>query len=128
MTIRNARPSDAPAWEAMRCKLWPDGAAEHADEIADFFADGAKEPCAVLVAEDEPGRLIGVAELSLRDDVAGLAGERTGYVEGLYVVPEWRSRGIAQKLLREAKLWAYKNNCTAFASDRAERVIIDKRF
>lgn len=128
MIIRSVRPSDASAWEAMRCALWPDGAEEHPAEIAAFFAGSLNEPCAVFVAEDEPGSLVGVAELSIRNDVARIAGKRTAYVEGLYVMRERRGRGLARELLRVAKQWARDNQCEAFASDRADRVIIDKTF
>jgi aminoglycoside 6'-N-acetyltransferase I len=128
MIIREVRASDADVWKAMRCALWPDGAEEHRAEIVAFLAGDAHEPRAVFVAEDESGLLVGVAELSIRNDVAGIAGKRTGYAEGLYVVPERRGRGIARKLLHAAKLWARENQCEAFASDRTDRVIIDRRF
>jgi aminoglycoside 6'-N-acetyltransferase I len=128
MIVRKVRPSDAPVWEAMRCDLWPGGAEEHATEIAEFFAGRLEEPCEVLVAEDEFGRLAGVMELSIRDDVAGLLGKRTGYIEGLYVPPNDCWRGIARELVRAARVWARSNECEAFASDRAGRVVIDNRF
>ncbi len=128
MIVRKVRASDAPVWEAMRCDLWPDGADEHAFEIAQFFAGRLEEPCEVLVAEGESGQLVGVMELSIRDDVAGLPGNRTGYIEGLYVPPKDRWRGIARELVRAARAWARSNKCEAFASDRAGRLVIDRRF
>ena len=127
MRIRPIRPSDAASWESMRRDLWPDGAHEHAAEISAFFAGAIDEPSGVFVAE-ESGLLVGVAGLSVRDDIAGLPGKRTGYVEGLYVIPEGRGRGIARQLLRAAKLWARSNQCDAFASDRGDRIIVDRRF
>jgi aminoglycoside 6'-N-acetyltransferase I len=126
--VRKVRPSDAPVWEAMRCDLWPDGAQEHRLEIAEFFAGRLEEPCEVLVAESESGQLVRVMELSIRDDVAGLVGKRTGYIEGLYVPPKYRWRGIAREMARAARVWARSNKCEAFASDRAGRVVIDRRF
>jgi aminoglycoside 6'-N-acetyltransferase I len=126
MIIREVRQTDVAAWEKMRCDMWPDGVEDHAKEIAAFFEGGLEEPCAVLVTEDESGTLIAVAELSIRYDVAGLAGEKTGYVEGLYVRHEWRGSGIARTLLRASKEWALSERCEAFASDRAGRVIIER--
>lgn len=128
MIIREARPTDAAAWEQLRCELWPDGVEDHAKEIAAFFAGKIEEPSFVLVVEDESSAMIAVAELSIRHDVSGLTGTRTGYVEGLYVKPKWRNRGIARKLLQLSRDWAQKNNCEAFASDRAGRVVIIERF
>lgn len=126
MIVREVRQTDVPAWEKMRCDMWPDGVEDHAKEIAAFFGGGLEEPCAVLVAEDESGTLIAVAELSIRYDVVGLAGTKTGYVEGLYVRHEWRGTGVARTLLRASKEWVQSEKCEAFASDRAGRLIIER--
>ena len=126
MIIREVRPDDAADWLAMRRELWRDGD-DHDVEIAAFFAKSLIEPEAVLVAEED-GLLIGVAELSLRRDVAGLEGKLTGYVEGLFVRPAFRGRGVALRLLRASQEWARGCGCVAFASDRADRVIVDWEF
>ena len=110
----------------MRCELWPDGD-DHDEEIASFFAGSLEEPEVVLVADDD-GLLIGVAELSLRRDVAGVEGKLTGYVEGLFVRSPFRGRGIALQLLRASQDWARERGCVAFASDRAGRVVVDWEF
>jgi aminoglycoside 6'-N-acetyltransferase I len=128
MLIRHITPADSSVWESMRCDLWPEGEAEHASEIASFFAGTLCEPAAVLVAEDEEGTIAGFAELSLRTDQSRLEGQRVGYVEGLYVRPELRGRNIARSLLKESRNWARQQGCTGFASDRADRIIIDRSF
>ena len=127
MTIRPIEPSDAATWERLRRDLWPEDPESHAVEIASFFAGSLAEPQAVLVAQEGPN-LIAFAELSIREDFPGLAGKRVGYVEGLYVTPAFRGRGIARTLLSASKSWARENHCDAFASDRAERIIVDPRF
>lgn len=111
----------------MRRDLWPEGAEDHGHEIAAFFAGALDEPQAVLVVQDGSS-LIAFAELSTRDDIKELAGKKVGYVEGLYVVPSFRHRGVARKLLSAARLWARQNRCEALASDRAERIIVDPHF
>lgn len=127
MTIRPIEPSDAASWERLRRELWPEDPESHAEEIASFFAGALPEPQAVLVAQEGPN-LIAFAELSIRVDIPGLAGKRVGYVEGLYVTPPFRGCGIACTLLLASKSWARENHCEAFASDRAERIIVDPRF
>jgi hypothetical protein len=102
--IREIRPEDAAEWLVMRRELWPDGD-DHDVEIAAFFAGSLDEPETVLVAEDGE-LLIGVAELSLRRDVAGSNGKLTGYVEGLFVRPAFRGRDVAWGLLRASQAWA----------------------
>lgn len=126
MLIRDITSNDSSAWLAMRRELWPDGD-DHDVEIAAFFAGSLEEPEAVLVAEED-GLLIGVAELSLRRDVAGLEGKLTGYVEGMFVRPAFRGSGVGLRLLRASQEWARSRGCVAFASDRAGRVVVDWGF
>jgi len=126
--IRHAVPADAPSWEVLRCELWPDGTADHGPEIASFFAGTLPEPAAVLVALIPSGEMIGFAELSIRTDLPSLEEVRAGYVEGLYLRPEFRGRGIARQLLLASRQWARDQKCAAFASDRAGRIIVDGRF
>ncbi len=77
----------------MREALWPCGS--HASEIVSYFAGTFDEPQAVLVAELESGKPIAVIELSMRKDLAETGSCLTGYVEGLYVVPEHRPLSLA---------------------------------
>ena len=127
MIVRHIRPSDAATWESMRRDLWPEDPESHAAEIAAFFAGTLAEPQAVLVAQEDSA-FVAFAELSIRDDIPGLAGKRVGYVEGLYVLRTFRARGIARTLLAAGKSWGRENHCEAFASDRADRIIVDPRF
>ena len=126
--IRSVTPADAPAWEEMRCAMWPDGCSDHGLEIASFFAGTLTEPEAVMIAETEDHHAIALLELSIRLDVPGLEGLPVGYVEGLYIKPEARGQDLARQLLRESGEWARRHNCTGFASDRAGRIVIDRSF
>lgn len=126
--VREVALSDAPVWTALRGELWPDGVSEHGAEIAAFFRGTLPEPSAVLLSETIEGKIVGFAELSFRGDVPGLEGKRVGYVEGLYVIPEFRNKGVATKLLRASRSWATRQKCEAFASDRAGRFVIDRGF
>ena len=126
--VRHIAREDAEGWKKLRGDLWPEGGADHAAEIASFFAGTLEEPVAVLVSEGSNGEILGFAELSIRMDIAGLEGKRVGYVEGLYVRPEARQHGVARVLLREARSWARREACIAFASDRAGRIVVDKKF
>jgi len=56
--------------------------------------------------------------LSLRSDyVEGTNSCPVGYIEGLYVKPEFRRRGIAEKMVDHAKEWSKQYGCTELASD-----------
>jgi aminoglycoside 6'-N-acetyltransferase I len=125
--VREATPYDARVWEILRGELWPDGVEDHRPEIVSFFAGTLIEPTFVLMAE-RSGTIVGFAELAVRDDVEGLEGRRVGYVEGLYVRPDFRQQGVATKLLRASRSWAREEKCDVFASDRAGRIVIDRSF
>gem|GEM_PF-960755 len=61
---------------------------------------------------------IGAAHVSLRREyVEGTDGGAVGYLEGIFVLPEYRLNGIARSLLGECRKWAVQNECEAFASD-----------
>lgn len=129
LMIRAMTPADAGTWQSLRRDLWPDGAEDHGPEIAMFFAGHPFEDLtAAFLAEDCNLVVLGYAELAIRLDVEGLAGVRTGYVEGLYVVPEFRHCGVAWELLRFSRRWAQQQGCEAFVSDRAGRIVVDKTF
>ena len=40
-----------------------------------------------------------------------------GFVEGVYVIPGWRRRGIARQLFEAIADWARANGCRELASD-----------
>src|SRR5712671_4122533 len=66
-TVRPATRRDSDAWLRLRHALWPEGSeSEHRAEIEQFFAGRLWEPLAVLLAEDGAGRVLGLAELSIR--------------------------------------------------------------
>ena len=118
MIVRPAAASDAAAWLAMRVALWPEGTAEsHAREIDRFFAGELQMPLAVLVAVNDDGGLVGFAELSIRAYAEDCTTDRVAYLEGWYVTPEMRRRGIGRALVAAAEDWARRQGCTEFASD-----------
>jgi len=110
--------ADAAAWLAMRRALWPDDSQDsHAAEIEKFFAGELREPLAVLIASDERDTPLGLAELSIRNYAEDCATDRVGYLEGWYVAPEARRRGIGRALVSAAEDWARQQGCIEFGSD-----------
>jgi aminoglycoside 6'-N-acetyltransferase I len=128
LTIRPVVRTDAAEWLRLRTLLWPDGADEHAQEIDAFLEGKLDEPDAVFLAQDGSGHVLALLELAIRSELLEMKNERIGYVEGLFVEPEARGRNIARKLLEFSREWAKKEGCTVLASDRAERIIVHKRF
>lgn len=61
---------------------------------------------------------IGFAQCSLRNDyVEGTKSSPVGYLEGIYIKPEYRNQGYAKELLKKCEKWASEKDCIEFASD-----------
>ena len=83
-----------------------------------FFAgEFPRGPWAVLLAEDEDGRILGLAELSLRPYAEGCRSTPVAYLEGWFVLPEARGHGVGRALVVAAETWGRSQGCTEFASD-----------
>ena len=116
--VRHARPDDARGWSLLRHALWPDESPEElAHEAEAFFSGGETMLRAVLVAETERGELLGFAELSLREYAEDCRTSPVAFLEGWYVIPSARRKGIGRALVTEAEAWGRSQGCREFASD-----------
>ncbi len=120
-TTHRVRPvvrDDAVAWLRMRCDLWPDDTeTEHRAEVERFFKGELREPLGVLLAVDAAGNSLGFAELSIRAYAEDCLTDRVAYLEGWYVAPNARRRGVGRALVAAAEDWGRAQGCTEFASD-----------
>lgn len=117
MSTRYVTKRDDRDWLELRCALWPEGSRdEHRKEIESFLGGTAREPQAVLIAERD-GRVVGLAELSIRPHAEGCSSDRVAFLEGWYVVPEFRRVGVGRELVEAAEQWAVGEGCSEFGSD-----------
>jgi aminoglycoside 6'-N-acetyltransferase I len=116
--VRHARAADLESWAAMRQALWPDESpGELRGEAAKFFTGGDTLLRAVLLAETSDGTVAGFAELSLRPYAEDCRTSPVAFLEGWYVTPPLRRRGVGRVLVAAAEEWARAQGCSELASD-----------
>jgi aminoglycoside 6'-N-acetyltransferase I len=73
---------------------------------------------AAFIAHEGPDGPAGFAEASIRHDyVNGTHTSPVGFLEGIYVMPGQRRKGIAAALVESVSAWAQSRGCTELASD-----------
>jgi len=113
MTVRPLQSQDLPAYFPLRMALRPDSAANFELEVAEILQ---AEHLAAFVAEQD-GNLVGFVEASLRSYAEGCDSSPVGYLEGWYVAPQYRLKGVGRRLVQAAEDWARAQGCTEMASD-----------
>ncbi len=114
--IRPVETSDKTRWLNLRCALWPTGEPSHEREIERYFQGKSKVPQFVLIAAVD-SYLCGFAEYSIRAYAEACKTDHVGYLEGLYVEPEYRGKGVGRALVEAGEEWARGEGCIELASD-----------
>jgi aminoglycoside 6'-N-acetyltransferase I len=139
--VRAARLEDRDAIARMCAALWPDASAvEHGREVLQKIEGRSLStlPVTIFVAEVAAGgqtaegqgsqgaldvrpsqdQLIGFIEVGLRSHADGCDESHTvGFLEGWYVIADWRGRGVGHRLVTAAEEWARGHGCVEMASD-----------
>ena len=115
MDIRVAAMKDMDTVATLACRLWPHHTREEMlEEHTALLGDGRN---AFFLAW-ESGVPAGWAHVSLRRDyVEGTDHSPVGFLEAIYVEPEYRRQGVARALLAVCEEWAAAQGCREFASD-----------
>lgn len=117
MTIERCSSLNQPGWLEFRLALWTDASA---DDHRAYMAIALAQPerFLQLMMYDAQRQPIGFIEGSIRADyVNGTETSPVGFVEGVYVAPAWRRRGVARALFDAIGDWARARGCRELASD-----------
>lgn len=104
-------------WLSLRRQLWPEGSQEeHLAEMQAFIDQpGSFFQLIAYTADRQPA---GFVEAALRTDyVNGTESSPVAFVEGIYVAPPYRRKGIGTLLVAAVVSWAKACACTELASD-----------
>ncbi|MCL4219916.1 MAG: GNAT family N-acetyltransferase [Phycisphaerales bacterium] len=119
--VRPITAADADAWISMRRKLGPDWLVGDLPAMwREYIEHGtihALPHCVFIARHPITSEPLGFAEISLREFAEGCLTTPVGYLEGWYVEPEARGRGVGSALVRAGEDWARRQGCTEFASD-----------
>jgi aminoglycoside 6'-N-acetyltransferase I len=108
---------DQRGWLEFRLSLWPDATAgDHRGYMAIALAQPDRFLQLMMYTGDRFP--IGLIEGSIRADyVNGTETSPVGFVEGVYVAPQWRRKGVARQLFDAIGDWARARGCRELASD-----------
>ncbi len=117
LTIRLAQNADHLDVARMRTSLWPEASfEEHFRELEN--GPVGTLPSVSFVAHFADGGIIGFVDVGLRSHADGCDPARpVGFIEGWFVDPSFRRRGIGAALIRAAESWASSQGCVEMASD-----------
>lgn len=125
-----ARIEDIDSVAALRHALWPEASVDELFEESRHMIMDQSASGMVFLAY-LPGRAVavGFAEVALRHDhVNGCSSNPVAFLEGIYVDPQHRRRGIAMALVDAAAAWGRAAGASEFASDALLENVASHRF
>lgn len=115
LSCRRAAIEELPLAAGLAAKLWPHHSQTALEEEYRLLLESPEAVCLLAYVGDVP---VGFAQAGLRHDyVEGTESSPVGYLEGIYVEPQFRRQGIAGALLAACEAWSRAQGCTEFASD-----------
>lgn len=119
-TVQPLGAADADDWLSMRRAMGPEWLVQSMPGLAaEYLSQGTVQglPHVVLIARDARGHAVGFAEVSRREFAEGCLTSPVGYLEGWFVKPQARGRGVGAALVKAGEAWAAEHGCAEFASD-----------
>ena len=127
ITYRAAKPDDVDTITKLSVKLYDEMALYKENDVKkheelEFFAynesDLRNKNMAMFLAFDGE-KAVGFSHVFIRYEyvIGTESAPPVGYLEGIYVCPEYRRRGVAKALVLMCEEWSGEKGCAEFASD-----------
>lgn len=115
MEIRKAVSEESEVIAQLAIQMWDSATIE---ELARDFDEYIRLEKGVVFLAVTDNNAVGFVQCGLRHDyVEGTDSSPVGYLEGIFVSPTYRQKGIAKSLLDACLKWAKEQGCSEFASD-----------
>ncbi len=113
--VRSLHAGDRAVWAEMRAALWPDESAlAHAKAIDELLAGADAWG---FIAESAAGAAAGFAEVAVRKYANGCDSQPVAFLEGVWVKPQFRRRGVGAKLIAHAETFVAARGFRELGSD-----------
>ena len=106
---------DFPKWKQMRAALYGSLGDEYHEIEMQQIHKSDDWYCYFLV--DESSHVLGLIELSSRNIVDGCLSSPVAYLEGLYLHPEYRGKGIGKEAVKIIFNWCKAEGFSELATD-----------
>lgn len=111
--LRPLLAADRAQWLVLRQALWPGHDLEALGQEIDQY-DPANT---TAIGAFDGDTLVAFAEASIRPWGDGCDTAPVGWLEGIFVAPDYRSRGIARRLVMAVEAWTRGKGLTELGSD-----------
>ena len=119
MIIRTIKNTDFKEWLELRYELWPYHTKEELEvEMKDIYNNIKLNQVFFAVTDDD--KVSGFIELSIHQEAPGCTTSKIGFIEGWYVRPQYRRKGVGRLLVEAGEEWAKSVGCLEMASDTTE--------
>lgn len=113
--IKEATKADSTVLAELALRMWQDHTLCDLRDEFEELTEAEDSVCFIKYVGEKP---VGFAQCQLRRDyVEGTDTSPVGYLEGIFVLEEYRLRGCAKELLLRCEEWARGKRCSEFASD-----------